>query len=407
MNASATEPSRYHLQAAVVAITFILSLFTIGTLVAERLESRALHAIAPESFEMKNQGIALQRVAFQQPDLLPLYGSSELMKHVPDKASVFFRHEPTGFEVFPVGKAGTTSLVVLQKLIALGGNLRDRKLVFSLSPSWFTERDVQPRYYAGNFSLEQASAVAFSTSLDPDLRRDIARRLLEFPEQLDKSPVLTFALTRLVNDTWKDRVLYALVSPFGEAEGLLLRTQDHFHTMAFLAQHWKQLNFHPRPAELNWSKLLARAAQDASSYDPTEATEPTWLDHVKAGSDAQYLQRLATSNEWGDLELLLRALQQLGAKPMLLSMPINGAFYDRAHISREARAEYYDRIEALAARYGVPLADFRDHDEDPAFLHDTHDHLSAKGWLYFDAAMDSFFHDQPVRTEFTPRQAME
>jgi len=362
-----------------------------GTSAIQSIERRSLHRIAPRSFELKNHGLALQREAFRHGDLLPLYGSSELMKPVARKAGDFFRSEPTGFEVFPVGKAGTTSIVVLQKLAALGTDLRGRKLAISLSPSWFSQAGVEPDHYAGNFSLEQASAVAFSTKLDPALKRDVARRLLDFPATLGRSPVLAFALRRLAGDTWPDRALYRIEWPLGRLEGWLLRTEDHFHTLMFLAHHWRRWTFHPHPAVLDWSRLIAKAAQQASSVEALEEpAEPT------GSGDPEYLRRLGSSREWSDLELLLRGLRQLGARPLLLSMPLNGAYFDRARISAGARSVYYDRLEALAARYEVPLADFRDHDEDPAFLADTHDHLSAKGWLYFDAAIDAFFHDRPL-----------
>lgn len=391
---------RPHLSALIAALGVLAGVLLVGVSAARYLERRALHRIAPQSFEMKNHGLVLQREAFRHCDLLPLYGSSELMKSVPDKAGDFFRREPTGFEVFPVGKAGTTSIVVLQKVAALGADVRGRKLVISLSPSWFSQRGVEPDHYAGNFSLEQASALAFSTHLDPELKRDAARRLLDFPDTLVRSPVLGFALRRLASDAWVDRCLYRLEWPLGWLEGALLRAQDHFHTLTFLAHHWRRWSFHPHPMQLDWARLLAKAAQKTSAEEDEESLS---LETPRTSGDATYLQRLADSREWEDLELLLRGLQQLGAKPMLLSMPINGAYFDRARISAKARAAYYDRIEALADRYGVPLADFRDHDEDPAFLADTHDHLSAKGWLYFDAAIDAFYHDRPIVTDFRPQ----
>jgi D-alanine transfer protein len=68
---------------------------------------------------------------------LPLYGSSELIfPPVPEKASSFFRTAPTGFQVSPVGHGGTTSLIVLQKVSALGSDLRGKKLAISLEPGW-------------------------------------------------------------------------------------------------------------------------------------------------------------------------------------------------------------------------------------------------------------------------------
>ena len=75
--------------------------------------------------------------AVRAPDVLPIYGSSELIHPIPDRSSAFFRTAPTGFQVSPVGKAGSTSMIILEKLGGLGTNLRGKRVAISLSPSWF------------------------------------------------------------------------------------------------------------------------------------------------------------------------------------------------------------------------------------------------------------------------------
>src|SRR5207248_11012501 len=121
---------------------------------------------------------------FQQPDLLVLYGSSELVKEMPNNATEFFADYPTGFRVFPVGKPGATSLTVLQRIVGVGKGIEGKKLAFSISPGWFFTEIFDPKYYEGNFSEMQGCEVAFSSDLSHGLKRDIARRMLEFPSTL-------------------------------------------------------------------------------------------------------------------------------------------------------------------------------------------------------------------------------
>ncbi len=144
-----------------------------------------------------------------QPDLLVLYGSSELVKEMPNNASQFFQDYPTGFRVFPVGKPGTTSLAVLQKIAAVGADIRGHKVAYSISPGWFFTEVFDPTYYEGNFSELQAYELAFNRHLSHDLKRDIARRMLEFPKTVENRRLLEFALRRLAGDTAIDRLLYA------------------------------------------------------------------------------------------------------------------------------------------------------------------------------------------------------
>jgi poly-D-alanine transfer protein DltD len=130
-----------HLFSALIACALTAAILCGGRLLAIYLEQRTIHSTAPRDFFIKNQGLAFERAAARAPDILLLYGSSELIDPIPNRASDFFSHQPTGFEVCPVGKAGTTSLIVLQKLGALGSALHGRKVAISLSPSSFLRHD--------------------------------------------------------------------------------------------------------------------------------------------------------------------------------------------------------------------------------------------------------------------------
>jgi D-alanine transfer protein len=128
-------PRAPHLFTALIACVLPIALLCGGRLLAIYLEEKTIHATAPKDFFIKNQGLAFQRAAARAPDILLLYGSSELSDPVLNRASDFFSREPSGFQVCPVGRAGTTSLIILQKLGALGSELRDRKVAILLSPS--------------------------------------------------------------------------------------------------------------------------------------------------------------------------------------------------------------------------------------------------------------------------------
>src|ERR1700752_925087 len=126
-----------HLFSAAIACGIGIAILCGGRLVAVHLERKTIHATAPRDFFIKNQGLALQRAAARAPDIMLFYGSSELIDPIPNRASDFFSSEPSGFQVCPIGKAGTTSLTILQKLGALGSKLRGCKIWTSLSSSSF------------------------------------------------------------------------------------------------------------------------------------------------------------------------------------------------------------------------------------------------------------------------------
>src|SRR5213592_840864 len=131
------------------------------------LEHATVFSTAPGVFFLKNQGLAFQRAAARAPNVLPIYGSSELLvPAVPEKGNNFFRAAPTGFQLSPVGGGGANPLLMLQKVDALGSALRGKKVAFSLSPGWFCTAKPSSKGYRGNFSPMAATEMVFGTALD-------------------------------------------------------------------------------------------------------------------------------------------------------------------------------------------------------------------------------------------------
>jgi D-alanine transfer protein len=370
-----------------------------GYFYAHGLEERYVHAVAGEFSEIKLQGIALQEVAFTQPDLLVLYGSSELVKEMPNNASEFFANYPTGFRVFPVGKPGVTSLALLEKAGAVGESIRGRKVAISLSPGWFFTESFDPKYYEGNFSELQAEEVAFSDLFSHDLKRDIARRMIEFPRTLEGHDLLSFTLQRLARDSPVDRLEYVLAWPLGKIATAVGRGQDHLEVALHLLDEDDKLNQETdKPLRMNtqrmrWAEVLKRAARFANSAALQKKRNEVARKHlIRASRDRTFIQTLAKAHEWTDVELLMRTLKELGAEPLFLSMPVEDIRLEVNGLSPQARTAYLERMQELAYKYGFPLRDFHEFETDPTFLVDFLDHLSGSGWLYYNKALDDFYH---------------
>jgi D-alanine transfer protein len=371
---------------------------------ARRVVARDVHAVAPQMFTQKNQGAALQRAAFRQPDLLPVYGSSDLNVRNPFHASALFRTYPTGFTVFPVGNVGSTSLIWLQALAAVDSDLRGKKVALSLSPRSFMSQMVDGHAYAANFSRLHASELAFNARLSFAVKQGAARRMLQYPATLANDPLLRFALERLADGSLSSRVLYWASLPLGKLHNLVLRLQDDRATLVFLHA---QLGLGPVPrhgAALDWTTLLNRAEEQTrrqADGNPFGFDNAFWASHApeiamqRGGYQAETSQRtLEQSAEWTDLDLLLRAIRDLGGEPLILSIPMNGPYYDYLGVPASTRRAYYDRLRELARTHASLVTDFADHDADKYFTVDSAPHLSAKGWVYYDRALDAFFHGQ-------------
>ena len=376
-------PCAPHLFSALIACALPIALLYGGRLLAVYLEVKTIHATAPKDFFFKNQGLAFQRAAARAPDIMLLYGSSELIDPIPNRASDFFSSGSSGFEVCPVGNAGATALIMLQKLGALGSNLRDRKVVILLSPSWFFKPAVNPYRYAANFSLPAASGILFGDALDWNLKTEIVKRMSQFPDTLEKSALLQLAAACIASGHPLDRIALMAIWPLGKLQNTVLDLQDHFEALIYILGGGR-----PVP----WHGLRTVNPREAPTDDGQQAVTTESLGATRSARDAAFRARIAAASEWIDLELLFRTLTALRAKPLILSLPVDSALYEAKGVSQSAHQVYYARLSELAQRYHFPLIQFEDHDADPAFLIAHREHPTPKGWMYYDRALDDFFH---------------
>jgi D-alanine transfer protein len=388
-----SESPRPHLFASLLALVIASAAIAAGVIWCKRVEERHVHALTSDFSDPKLQGVAIQRAAFQQLDLLVLYGSSELIKQVPSMGAEFFQEYPTGFRVFPVGKEGTSALAIAQKLAAVGEDLRGKKVALSLSPSFFFEDQLNPEFYEGNFSALQAGEMIFTNELSWDLKRDAARRMLAYPDTLQEHWLLDATLRRLSRGTTWDHALYYAALPLGLLQNGVGRLQDHFQAALHIEELPVPEDAPPRKMRpLNWDENLRKADALARSLAAKSKGAPKLTRQPTGSRDEQFLSRLKQATEWTDFQLALRTLEELGAKPLLLSMPVHAGDLETVGVSRKAREAFPERLQQMADRYGAPLVYFQAHEEDPLFFADHLDHLSPRGWAYYNETLDDFFH---------------
>jgi D-alanine transfer protein len=387
-----------HLFASLIALGLASIILFAAQRVLIHLEHATIASTGPESFGLKNQGLAFQRAAAHSPNVLPIYGSSELLRPAaPERGNIFFRTAPTGFQLSPVGSGGTNPLIMLQKVGALGSALHSKRLAFSLSPGWFCTAKPGSQGYKGNFSPMAATEMVFGTALNFGLKREIAARMLQFPETLEQRPLLEFALRRLASGQLLDRVVFCALWPAGKIQTALYELEDHWAALHHIQRQTKPP---PRLQEqiVDWPQFIAKASK-ARPADAGTIQQPTLFDRkITPGSrDVGFLNGIKGSPAWIDLDLLLRCLATVHARSLVLSMPLAGDFYDHAGVSRSARDEFYRKLPALVEQYHFPVVEFQEHDEDPVFLIRHQSHLTAKGWAYYDRALDDFFHGRLPR----------
>jgi len=249
-----------HLTAAILSLSGLIASLVGFNVYAQALEARDVHALIPLNLTQMENGSALQRAALQKPDVLMVYGSSELtLVPTPYQANQFFAKYPTGFTVVDVASLGVLSVTLAQEFAALGPDLRGKKIVLSIMPgSFFINKkyfiENNPDHdFAMNFSPLRSYEAVFSPYLSFGIKNEISRSLLAYRDTIRKDPLLAFAIRVTSSTSIKDRLLYYLIWPLGELQTEILRLQDHFEVVWYVWAHPVDPQVQKVPQAIDWN----------------------------------------------------------------------------------------------------------------------------------------------------------
>jgi D-alanine transfer protein len=357
----------------------------------------------------KLTGVALERQAFRDPHMLPVYGSSELTEDQTNRADVFFAAHPTGFGAFLIGNPGETSLIIATKLAAAGDVAVGRRAVVFLSPGWFLVPALDPKGFGVNFSFLHGGIFAFESRLSAGLKQAISRRLLDYPVTLARDTVLREACANLAQNSAPARVRLASLVPLGVLGSGVQWEMDY----AQLGLWWWQRNRPtapapgaPRGGPIDWrSRLQATDTVYAAQRVATAySTGPrTWFDDARGrlfhdpsqallSPDEQFEKACRNAREWEDLRLLVRTAGEMRVRLLIVCQPINTNFNRQHGLTSRSTAFFYRRLAAALEGNGdIELRTWPDEGLDAHFYRDCV-HPSAKAWLIYDQALDAFYH---------------
>ncbi|AFQ15695.1 D-alanyl-lipoteichoic acid biosynthesis protein DltD [Bacillus thuringiensis] len=371
----------------------VIPLHYLPPLVNEQKVEDATTSLKKEMF----QGIVLQQKMLKDQKYLPMYGSSEFSRLDVYHPSNYFKVNNQGFTPFLVGRGGTQSLIHVLSLAALMDNLEGRKIVFVLSPQWFVKEGLDELHFAPNFSSQQAYHFLFNHELQPEIKKEIAKRLLEF-KIVQKDKMLKNSLEGIVYNDTIHSVKAMISKPSAYLYRNILDRKDLIMSMFYISP--RKANVDPTLRSLAFEKIL----NHAENTGKMESNSNTFgiVNHYYNKNIKNKLDNLKgfrahesykESPEYKDLQLLLDILKQKKAKPLFISIPFNGPWYDYAGVPKERRDEYYNKIHEQIKKAGFPIVDFSNHEYDKFFLKDTI-HIGWKGWVYFNEEIKKFYQNK-------------
>lgn len=385
--------------AAAALLIFMLLVFGAQSFL-NAWQVRYLPRLAATGDDEVVKGVSLMRVALKKPDVLVLLGSSELNFQDAYHPARLFSNKPTGFSVFVVGSGYRQSIHNLLALAALDREVKEKRLVLFLTPSWFG-RNISAKAYQKNFSLLQAYEFAFDSHLSRPLSRRAAARLLALGSPGTDDGLLRIALQGMAADDAWSRARYYAVWPLGRTALTFLRLKDQVD----LARHIYAKRMKPglqqvARSQVDWDDLLSQAEAEArgkSTSNRFGIYDDYYIKYVAprlgelrgSARDESWL----TSSEYGDMQLVLDTLKELGAHPVFVSLPVMGEYYDFKGHAADDRKAYYRKVCDQIKSAGFPVVDFGDREYEPGFMRDPW-HPGWKGSVNLARTLDDFYHDR-------------
>jgi len=387
-----------HVRAGAVAVLIFVGLFIVAQSLLTAWAARQLDTLAPTGEDEVVKGVYLNRLALSQPDRLVAMGSSELTFQDHYHAVRLLHDKPTGFNMHVIGAGYRQSIHNFLVLSSLGEQLKGKRLVLFVSPTWFTP-DISERAYRRHCSAIQAYEFAYGSALSPELKQRGARRLLAL-----KGPVLEDALLHTTlhalaeGGTW-GRVRYLAAWPLGRSAQLYYRFKDRWDVARFSASKRNKPYKATRvEGALNWERLTRAAEQEATERSTNNrfgmANEfysryvgPKLAELQNSAAGETWLK----STEYADLELVLATLKELKAQPLFVSLPVMGSYYDfKGHPAADRQA-YYAKVRTIIEDAGFPVVDYGPQENEPGFMIDPW-HQGWKGAVGVAQTLDGFYH---------------
>lgn len=360
----------------------------------------------------------LSSAKLNHPDLLKqllddqtvlFLGSSELSSIGEGTHPIqFYNDGYHDFELLLLGRGYTQSLFHAVNVGAMAGQIPNRKVVLNLSPQWFTAAHLQPEAFASVFQMNQYAAMLTNPNLSDAFKQRLSERCRE---RLGNSGSVYDAVVALDAQylTGEGSTAGAGWLSGAErqelAEQVLSMVEDYERDAPARIERTDgdpaQRPAGVRATALSFDERMAMAEYGgkAAVGDTPFYVDTTYFETYMAGSyearagsavDGSY----TVSREYDDLALFLELCAELKLDVMLISVPVNGWWYDYTGFSRAERTAYYDKIRSISREYGVLLLDLSEYEYEPYFLRDIM-HLGWKGWVYIEDAVERFMRTDP------------
>lgn len=361
--------------------------------------------------EDKFKSLILESEAAKTGDNLFIFGSSELwtIKGQTPHASSFFADKKDGFQIDLVGKAGYQNIIHAINFGAMGTRLKDQKVVFFLSPQWFGPEGIGQNTLLANSSEEEIYSLFLNPDISHALKVRLASRLSYIIKDDKDFKTLKIFCDLYSRDNWMTKTGLTVTKPFFQFVNYLLELKDDikaYNLLQTTLSSMQKSNQKPSYADVktgrstfDWNNemdkatALAKTKTNNNEFNLDNGFYNQRKNEMNSLKGAMKKSSYIRSNEYKDFILLLDICKEVGIKPLIVNIPVNGVWYDYGQHSVSDRQQYYENINTIVKSHGFQLADFSKYEYETYFLSDG-SHLGWRGWIHVNKALDEYYYSK-------------
>ena len=325
------------------------------------------------------KGDAIKNKALSEKQYIPFFGSSELSRISPFHPSVLAEKYDRGYRPFLLGAPGTQSLSQYMMMRSAGDDLKNKKVVFIISPQWFVKDGVKTDYFNTYYSELQTYDWLFSLKKVTSADRYLARRLLT--DSLDQLHSQWNMLKR------EDEIFSDI--------GLKDRQQKIDHESKQLPDHYQ---------ETELSILADEIGKQETTNNPFGLKNDFYTHRIRSHEpelkQSQKNWDYRFSPEFSDFQLILDQLAKNHNEVLFIIPPVNEKWSDYTGLSQEMLQGFAKKIKFQLNSQGFNrIADFVNQAGTNYFMEDTI-HLGWKGWLAADQQIRPFLEENQLPSRY-------
>ncbi|ANK61505.1 MULTISPECIES: D-alanyl-lipoteichoic acid biosynthesis protein DltD [Loigolactobacillus] len=362
-------------------------------------EKKAAVSLSPKVF----RGRKIKQQALEN-GYVPFFGSSELSRLDEFHPSVLAAKYHRSYRPFLLGNAGSQSLTHYFTMQNLGTQLKGKKVIFIISPQWFTKEGQRPDAFGFYYSPLQTIDWIINAKNDT-ADRYAAKRLLEMPSgrssEIGEAALENVEHGKPVSEFQKMFLKFKETILLNE-DSLFSRFQLN-NNLAKVQKGEKSLPAHYSISKLNHLAVkVGRRETTNNKLGIKNTFYKTRLsgNRIKDLKDSQTKLDYRRSPEYSDFELVLNQFAKWHVNVQFIIPPINARWADYTGLSIPMIRQTDQKIEYQLRQQGFNnVLDLSDYGNEKYFMEDTI-HLGWRGWLKVDQTVNPFLTNKQPQPNY-------